>query len=72
MFARIPFQRVRLCQPVAKLAVLRTYSAQADKFNAAVQAVTKVPSVGNTDKLKLYALFKQATVGPNNTPKPGS
>lgn len=26
---------------------------------------------GNDVKLKLYALFKQATVGPCNTPKPG-
>lgn len=26
---------------------------------------------GNDFKLKLYALFKQATIGPCNTPKPG-
>lgn len=27
---------------------------------------------GNEAKLQLYALYKQATVGPNNTPKPGA
>ena len=26
---------------------------------------------GNEAKLKIYALFKQTTVGPCNTPKPG-
>ena len=41
-------------------------------FEAAAAALQKLPEApGNTDKLKLYALFKQATIGKNSTPKPG-
>ncbi|CAE7879966.1 ECI2 [Symbiodinium sp. KB8] len=40
-------------------------------FLKAKEAITAVPSVDNMDKLKLYALFKQATVGANDTKAPG-
>ena len=46
---------------------LRALSAFADA-QAAVKALHSPPS--NDDKLRLYALFKQATAGPNATPKP--
>lgn len=43
------------------------------RFNASKDNSTKLKSdPGNEEKLKLYALYKQATVGPNETPKPGS
>jgi len=50
------------------------------EFNAAVQLITKGPPPGtkapkielsNEQKLEFYALFKQATEGPNNTKPPG-
>jgi acyl-CoA-binding protein len=50
------------------------------EFDAAVQLITKGPAPGvkapkiepsNEQKLEFYALFKQATVGPNNTKPPG-
>lgn len=41
------------------------------RFAAAKEAITAVPSVGNMDKLQLYALFKQGTVGKNTTDAPG-
>ncbi|KAI9274803.1 putative acyl-coA-binding protein [Phascolomyces articulosus] len=43
-----------------------------DQFNTAaaeVKELSKKPS--DDDLLKLYGLFKQATVGDNNTAKPG-
>lgn len=44
-------------------------------FNSAVSIVQNLPKDGKVKpsdglKLKLYALFKQATHGPNDTPKP--
>lgn len=42
------------------------------RFNAAadlIKAFTKRPS--DSELLEVYALFKQATVGDNTTPKPG-
>lgn len=42
-------------------------------FDQHVQLVTKLKAEPeNEDKLKLYALFKQATAGPNTKPKPGA
>lgn len=35
------------------------------------KAVTRLEAAGNSDKLALYALYKQATEGDNTTPKPG-
>jgi acyl-CoA-binding protein len=29
-----------------------------------------IPSISNENKLEFYALFKQATTGPNNTKSP--
>ncbi|XP_068650499.1 acyl-CoA-binding protein-like [Aristolochia californica] len=37
----------------------------------AQKAKTLPESTSNENKLTLYALFKQATVGPLNTPRPG-
>ncbi|XP_075524598.1 dodecenoyl-CoA delta-isomerase isoform X1 [Dermacentor variabilis] len=43
-----------------------------ERFNDAVANLDKVPEEPSNDvKLKLYALYKQATVGKCNTPKPG-
>ena len=43
-----------------------------DAFESAVKKSTQLSNEpGNEDKLKLYALYKQATVGENNTKKPG-
>lgn len=44
-------------------------------FNSAVSIVRNLPKEGSIKpsdelKLKLYAYFKQATYGPNDTPKP--
>lgn len=44
-------------------------------FNSAVSIVKNLPKEGSikpsdSDKLKFYAFFKQATYGPNDTPKP--
>ncbi|KAK7208131.1 acyl-CoA-binding protein [Myxozyma melibiosi] len=42
------------------------------EFQAAADAVQKLPSKPTDDELlSLYGLFKQATVGDNDTPKPG-
>lgn len=42
------------------------------RFNDAVANLDKVPEEPSNDvKLRLYALYKQATVGKCNTPKPG-
>jgi len=42
-----------------------------DAFRKASEQINALPSVDNTTKLKLYALYKQATVGTNTTSKPG-
>jgi diazepam-binding inhibitor (GABA receptor modulating acyl-CoA-binding protein) len=39
--------------------------------NAVADAAKLVSSLTNEEKLKLYALYKQATVGDVNTPAPG-
>lgn len=47
---------------------------QQEQFDAAVASCkTWNPSTApsNEDKLALYGLFKQATIGDNNTPQPG-
>ena len=38
--------------------------AKAAEFEAAAKTIKSLPSVSNDDKLQLYALYKQATVGP--------
>jgi len=40
-------------------------------FQSAVDRLKNVKSADNSQKLKLYALYKQATVGKNTTKKPG-
>uniref|UniRef100_A0AC34RPC4 ACB domain-containing protein n=1 Tax=Panagrolaimus sp. JU765 TaxID=591449 RepID=A0AC34RPC4_9BILA len=47
-----------------------------EKFQAAVSIVQNLPKEGpvstsNDQKLKFYSLFKQATIGDVNTPRPG-
>ena len=59
-FARCALQ---LPQPARALSAQSFAAAQ-----VAVKALAREPS--NEDKLRLYALFKQATAGPNATPKP--
>ncbi len=44
-------------------------SAELEQAQAAVNAMTKDP--GNDTKLKLYALYKQATVGDAKGARPG-
>ncbi|KAG0031732.1 Acyl-CoA-binding domain-containing protein 1 [Podila clonocystis] len=44
-------------------------SAEFEAAAAKVKTLTVSPS--NDDLLKLYALFKQASVGDNDTPRPG-
>lgn len=39
--------------------------------NATADAAKLVSSLSNGEKLQLYALYKQATVGDINTPAPG-
>ncbi|RWS22421.1 enoyl-CoA delta isomerase 2-like protein [Leptotrombidium deliense] len=53
---------------------LRAFCANMDvKFKDAIDKVTKLKDdPGNESKLKLYGLFKQATVGKCNQPKPGA
>jgi len=48
-------------------------ASQEEEFEVAVQFVNAHPSLNltNEQKLRFYAFFKQATVGPCNTPKPG-
>lgn len=43
------------------------------KFNIAAEAIKNVnmDAVSNEEKLYLYSRFKQATIGKNNTEKPG-
>jgi len=42
------------------------------EFESAANAVQSLPNKpGDQDLLKLYGLYKQATVGDNDTPKPG-
>ncbi|XP_063062498.1 enoyl-CoA delta isomerase 2, mitochondrial isoform X2 [Engraulis encrasicolus] len=46
--------------------------ASVEDFNTAKQKLSTLKNdPGNEVKLKIYALFKQATTGPCNTPKPG-
>ncbi|RWS06287.1 enoyl-CoA delta isomerase 2: mitochondrial-like isoform X4, partial [Dinothrombium tinctorium] len=48
-------------------------SAIEDEFKQAIDKSTKLKQdPGNEAKLDLYALYKQATVGPCNAPKPGT
>lgn len=43
-----------------------------EKFKQCQESMNKITvEVDNETKLKLYSLFKQATVGTCNSPKPG-
>ena len=41
-----------------------------DEFNEAAEMVKAIGGVSDSDKLQLYGLFKQATVGNVNTKRP--
>lgn len=58
---RAPVRYFRPCVPLL----------DSDAFKEAAARVKGASSVDNGTLLKLYALFKQATVGANTTPKPG-
>jgi Delta3-Delta2-enoyl-CoA isomerase len=62
--ALLHFNNVALMHSSA-VAALKSLSEASE----AVKTLKEAP--GNEVKLKLYALFKQASVGPNTTPKPG-
>lgn len=60
---------LKICKP---LALIRQASTSSQDFEAAQQRLqTLKESPGNQAKLKLYSLFKQATVGPVNSKRPG-
>ena len=41
-------------------------------FEEVAERVKTLPSAVPSDMLQFYALYKQATVGPNQTPQPGA
>ncbi|XP_014929067.2 enoyl-CoA delta isomerase 2 isoform X1 [Acinonyx jubatus] len=58
--------------PALQLHVSKTAMRASQKdFESALSQVKLLKDPGNEVKLKLYALYKQATEGPCNTPKPG-
>ncbi|XP_065065356.1 enoyl-CoA delta isomerase 2-like [Rhopilema esculentum] len=72
------FSRVLLSQPsrscvVSKARVFRYSSTLQNDFEKAKERLnTLKEDPGNETKLKIYALFKQSTVGKCNSPKPGA
>lgn len=51
---------------------VRSFASAEEEFTRHVALSKRLKDdPGNEAKLHLYALYKQATVGPNNTPKPG-
>ncbi|XP_007452151.1 PREDICTED: enoyl-CoA delta isomerase 2, mitochondrial [Lipotes vexillifer] len=62
--ARFPALQLHLCGPAMR-------GSQKDFENAMNQVKLLKKDPGNEVKLKLYALYKQATEGPCNVPKPG-
>lgn len=63
-FFRLPVAQVHLSRPAMR-------ASQQDFENAMNQVKLLKQDPGNQVKLKLYALYKQATDGPCNMPKPG-
>ncbi|XP_022442271.1 enoyl-CoA delta isomerase 2, mitochondrial isoform X1 [Delphinapterus leucas] len=61
---RFPALQLHLCGPAMR-------ASQEDFENATNQVKLLKKDPGNEVKLKLYALYKQATEGPCNVPKPG-
>jgi len=52
-------------RPLSHRLVLCGCAVHQEKFATASKSLDKLPSVSNSDKLTLYALFKQATEGDN-------
>jgi len=50
---------------------LAMFSRANSSFEAAVERLKSVKDADNQQKLKIYALYKQATVGKNTSPRPG-
>ena len=46
------------------------YTVDDNTFNRASTTIKEISGIGNNDKLQLYALYKQATVGDINTERP--
>lgn len=68
--ARQPLQR--LCAlPVSRFYRTTASLYESAEFKEAAVRVKTASSADTQQLLKLYALFKQATVGANATPKPG-
>lgn len=70
----VPFKRLLQCTTESSH-IPRVYlsSDLNTRFNESKENSSKLNSdPGNEAKLQLYALYKQATVGPNTTDKPGS
>uniref|UniRef100_A0A667I1K2 Enoyl-CoA delta isomerase 2 n=1 Tax=Lynx canadensis TaxID=61383 RepID=A0A667I1K2_LYNCA len=64
--------RSSLQVPALQLHMSKTAMRASQKdFESALSQVKRLKDPGNEVKLKLYALYKQATEGPCNTPKPG-
>ncbi|XP_072014091.1 enoyl-CoA delta isomerase 2-like [Amphiura filiformis] len=70
-------QQIRMANSIASRRLLhhsvRLWAVSDTEFQAAKDRVgTLTQDPGNDVKLKMYALFKQATIGPCNAPKPGA
>ena len=63
--------RRSLRMPRFRSFTISPFVSVSEQFNKAKEAVTRVPEVSNQEKLRLYALYKQATEGPNTQPEPG-
>lgn len=69
--ARASAASMRVCNAMARGFHRSPVFSVGQAFKDAEAAVKTLPSASNEQKLALYALYKQATVGPNTTPKPG-
>lgn len=68
-FKRNSMNAALLCVRASNIKVTHYSSSSLDDAKKRVSMLTEDP--GNDVKLKMYALFKQATTGPCNTKKPG-
>ncbi|TRY89133.1 hypothetical protein DNTS_018067 [Danionella cerebrum] len=70
--SRVSFGRKGAFAPCVQLHSSSAMAASVEQFNAAKEKLSTLKKdPGNEVKLKIYGLFKQATLGPCNTPKPG-
>lgn len=79
MFARSFFQRTgyKISSPVSVelRRLIRNHPflrmSSSTNFSEAVANSSKIKSASNEEKLKLYSLYKQGTIGRNRTQQPG-